>query len=153
MSSSRSAVLTENSIAELEEQFGDALSIQNEWIEVPRRAFSSSDDNEVITIPRELNSIATLRFLGLSKESANQTWSRYSTFLQTGDDDDILSFVLGTVEGGQDTGSIDDYDWVVAMRTMGAGKVLRNRIMTPGFDFVRLTKSPKAWVLETIEER
>ena len=149
---SRSTVLTEDSVSELGERFGKFLSIQGEWINVPRRALSSSEDDEIIAIPRELNSIATLRFLGLSKDSANQTWSRYSRFLQTGDDD-IISFALATVDGGQDTASTENDDWIAAMRTMGAGKILRNRIMTSGFDFIRHTKTPKIWVLQTLKER
>lgn len=152
MWSSRLTVLTEDSVTDLKERFGNSLSIQEEWIQVPRRAFNSSKDNEVIAIPRELNSIATLRFLGLSKSSADQTWSRYSEFLKTGDDD-IISFALGTVTGGQDTDITNDEDWIVAMRTMGARKILRNRIMTPGFDFIRLNKTPKTWVLQTFKER
>lgn len=152
MSSFRSAVLTEDSVTELSERFGNSLSIEEEWISVPRRAFSSSEDDEIITIPRELNSIATLRFLGLSKDSAHQTWNKYSRFLEFGDDD-VISFALGTVEGGQDTVSTDHDDWIVAMRTMGVRKVLRNRIMTSGFEFIRLTKTPKRWVLQTFKER
>lgn len=152
MSSSKMTVLTEDSVTYLGERFGSSLSIQEEWIQVPRRAFNSSEDNELIAIPRELNSMATLRFLGLSKASAKQTWSRYSNFLKTGDDD-IISFALATVRGGQDTGSVDDEDWIAAMRSMGARKVLRNRIMTPGCDSIRLTESPKIWVLQTFKER
>ena len=110
MSFSRSTVLTEDSVSELGERIGKSLSIQGEWINVPRRALGSSEDDEIIAIPRELNSIATLRFLGLSKDSANQTWSRYSRFLQTGGDDDIISFALATVNGGQDTASTENDD-------------------------------------------
>ena len=65
MSSSRLTVLIEDSITYLGERFGSSLSIQEEWIKVPRRAFSTLADNELIAIPRELNSMATLRFLGL----------------------------------------------------------------------------------------
>ena len=102
MSSSRLTVLTEDSVTYLGERFGSSLSVQEEWIKVPRRAFSTLADNELIAIPRELNSMATLRFLGLSKALAKQTWSRYSNFLKTGDDD-IINFALATVRGGVKT--------------------------------------------------
>lgn len=152
MSSSRLTVFTEDSITDLEEQFGSSLSISGEWIQIPRRAFSSADDNEIITIPRELNSKATLRFLGLSKAATDETWSRYAKFLEQRDDD-IFNFAKATVRGGQDTASIDNEDWIIAMRTMGVRKVLRNRIMTPGFESIRLIKTPQAWVLQTFKER
>ena len=57
-------------------------------------------------------------------------------------DDEIISFARGTVRGGQDTDSVEDEDWLLTMRTMGARKALRDRIMTPGHDVLRLTKKP-----------
>ena len=153
MWSSRLTVLTEDSITDLKEQFGSSLSISGEWIQIPRRAFSSSEDNEIISIPRELNSKATLRFLGLSKAAMDDTWSRYAKFLEQYRYEDIIGFAKATVRGGQDTASIDNDDWIISMRTMGVRKVLRNRIMTSGFESIRLTKTPQVWVLQTFKER
>ncbi|CAD6583438.1 MAG: hypothetical protein ASARMPRED_001322 [Alectoria sarmentosa] len=133
MSSSTLTVLTEDSITDLKEH--------------------SSEDNKIITIPRELNSKATLRFLGLSKAATDDTWSRYAKFIEQYRYEDVIGFAKATVRGGQDTASIDNDDWIIAMRTMGVRKVLRNRIMTPGFESIRLTKTPQVWVLQTFKER
>lgn len=127
--------------------------IEGDWIQLPHRAFSSLEDDTITATPRLLNSAATLRFLGLSKSATHETWTRYSKFLETGGEDDIISVALATIRGGQNADSTDDDDWYAAMKSMGASKVLRGRIMTPGFNSIRLSKSPLVWVLQTVKER
>ena len=65
--STRSTVLSEETVADLGELFGPIVFIERDWIHISRRALNSSEEDGSITIPRELNSLATLRFLGLSK--------------------------------------------------------------------------------------
>ncbi len=149
---SRSTTLSEENVADLLEQYGSSLVIEDEWIRIPRRAFSSSGEDDIVAIPRYLNSLATLRFLGLSKDAANATWERYqsSSLYEV---DDIINFAKATVRAGHDTDLVDDNDWIAAMRTMGASEDLRTRIMTPGHQDIRMMKTPMAWVLQTMKER
>ena len=149
---SRSTTLSEVNVAYLTEEFGSFLIIEDEWIRFPRRALGFSDEDDMITIPRNRNSLATLRFLGLSKEAAHATWERYQTSVLF-DVDDIINFAKAKVRAGQDTDSVDDTEWIAAMRTMGASKDLRTRIMTPGHEDIRMLKTPMAWVVQTMKER
>ncbi len=149
---SRSTTLSEENVADLIEQYGSSLVIEDEWIRVPRRAFSSSGEDDIVAIPRHRNSLATLRFLGLSKEAANATWERYRTSFLF-EVDDIINFAKATVRAGQDTDSVNDTEWIAAMRTMGVSKDLRTRIMTPEHEDIRMMETPMAWVIETMEDR
>ncbi|KAM0795268.1 hypothetical protein BDR22DRAFT_977122 [Usnea florida] len=149
---SRSTTLSEVNVAQLAEQFGSSLVVEEDWIQIPRRALSSSDEDDIVSIPRNHNSLATLRYLGLSKEAASATWQRYHTsFLYN--TDDIINFAKGTVRSGRDTDAVEDNEWIAAMRTMGASKELRTRIMIPEYQNIRLIKTPMAWVLQTMKER
>ena len=152
MSTRSTTVLTEESVADLSKRFGSTVSTEPGWIAIPRRALTSSEEDGSFVVPRDLNSIATLRFLGLSKLAADRTWNRYNEFLDTRYDD-ILDFALGTVKSGDDTISVDDEDWIEAMKSMGIGKDLRRRILTPSYKSIRITKTPQEWILQTITER
>ncbi|KAM0799242.1 hypothetical protein BDR22DRAFT_822549 [Usnea florida] len=151
MSNRSTTVLTEESVADLSKRFGSTVSTEPGLIVIPRRALTSSEEDGSFVVPRDLNSIATLRFLGLSKLGADRTWNRYKDFLDTRYDD-IIDFALGTVKSGDDTISLDDEDWVVAMKSMGIGKDLRRRILTPSYKSIRITKTPQEWILQTITE-
>ena len=150
--STRSSVLTEESLTDLNQRFGSIVSVDEDWIAVPRSALSSSEEDGTVTVPRELNSIATLKFLGLSKRGAENTWNRYKEFLEVRHDD-IINFALGTAKGGHDTFSVDDEDWSSAMKSMSISKDLRRRILNPSYKSIRITKTPREWVLETISDR
>jgi hypothetical protein len=134
---------------------GTLFAIRSNWRAISASSISSgpsSSTDSNVEIPQVLESRATLDFLGFSDEAGDEVWDRYSNACTTHPDMvDLLEFAVAYVDSGQDAVDGTD-DWERAMQSMGVGATLRERIMTPGHDTIRLSRSAKQWVIETMAD-
>ena len=115
------------------------------------------------SIPDQLFSKATLRFLGFSEAGAEQIWNCWVSF--PGPEDDhgreidggpvtFLSFATAHIRGhGSDTGIDEDEAWLATMRDCGIDTELQSAIVDYEDREIRLTESCKYWLLDTIKMR
>ncbi|KZF24881.1 hypothetical protein L228DRAFT_57708 [Xylona heveae TC161] len=96
-----------------------------------------------------LESLETLQYFGFDEPAATKIWDHYQKY-----HDNWLTFmdcVYSYIEGCHDTSGRND-DWDKAMKEMGITKRLRDAILDPEFDEIRLRQTAAFWVLDTIED-
>lgn len=150
---SSTSVLTEDSLLRLSELGYAESAAKAGFIKLLVTSYSSSSEDGTATtsVPTHTDSIAALRFIGLSKAASQAAYQRFCN----AEDDaaDVIDFAIGTAMNGYDAFGDDDAEWVEAMRSMGVNKVLAGRIMTPGFESLRRSKTAREWVLITMQQR
>ncbi|KAK4942169.1 hypothetical protein LTR10_018061 [Elasticomyces elasticus] len=111
-------------------------------------------------VPVSLDSVEAIRFLGFQKEAAEQILHHFRAAYEkegksTTTDPlivyDLVSFATGHLEGRADAW-LPDHDWEGSLKAMGIRKSTRQGICSNKFNFIRFTKSGKAWARETIED-
>lgn len=120
---------------------------QTRSINDPTPSLDTADD-KIISVPKVLYSTSTLQILGFSATTAHdrfQTWNNMDPGLR----DNFGDFFRMTQDWleYQDMDAIapsDDWDGV--MRSLGITEQLRQAILKPGFDEIRLTQSAVQWV-------
>ncbi|KZF24880.1 hypothetical protein L228DRAFT_243619 [Xylona heveae TC161] len=108
----------------------------------------NSKGDKPVTVPSYIESLETLEYFGFEESTANRIWDRYIKYHD--ETLEFMDFVTGHLQGCQDAIAKDD-DWNKAMEEMGIGKRLREAILDPDFDEIRLTGSARTWVLDTIQ--
>ncbi|KAH8812206.1 hypothetical protein F5884DRAFT_843557 [Xylogone sp. PMI_703] len=116
-----------------------------------------------LTVPGELISLATLKYLGYDAETATQLWHRWINwptgppYQETAADiGDILfiDFVTGYLRrGGVDAVDDNDQAWHSCMNGCGISAELQQAIMDPVFRTIRLTESCVFWIRDTMKMR
>lgn len=138
----------------------------------PISATSSSPD--FITIPDTLISLATLIYLGFTKEEAEKIWNKWTNWpfpRETDPDDEdsplgnnplgnmrFIELVLQTLGsddlyGENDTYSDNDEEWYSCMEKHGINDELQSAMMDPDYKSIRLTGSCLYWLRDTMEQR
>ncbi|KAM4057486.1 hypothetical protein HRG_010777 [Hirsutella rhossiliensis] len=113
---------------------------------------SSSDSDESIEIPEDLNSTQFLLFAGFSEDTANVIWQSWNShgierFWVV---DDAKHYVREKGRMRDAVGASDD--WHGSLREMGMSDDFCRRVLDPAFDSVRLTECACFWALDTIDE-
>ncbi|KAI2629282.1 hypothetical protein GGS26DRAFT_560110 [Hypomontagnella submonticulosa] len=133
-----------------------------EYADLPLNDVSTTPDT-YLTIPEELVSLATLKYLGWDDETAAILWNEWTS--RPPDDsawglDDIdgmgfLGFVTdrSTSNGLNDTCDDDDWVWYHYMSHCGINAETQESIMDPCFKEIRLTESCRFWVQDTVDSR
>ncbi|KAL6818446.1 hypothetical protein GGI42DRAFT_310010 [Trichoderma sp. SZMC 28013] len=129
---------------------------------------SQSDSDLYTTIPEELVSLATIKYLGYNDQMAAQIWSKWTAqapgipvpesislgpfelrFIQH-----IVGYSFGhRGDLDSDTDSDDDAKWNEVMDRSGINNETQRAIMDPVFRQVRLTESCQFWIQDTVEMR
>ncbi|KAK4696811.1 hypothetical protein P7C71_g1170, partial [Lecanoromycetidae sp. Uapishka_2] len=148
-----SSVITENSLSRLSELGFSSPEPKDGYISLLCRSYSSSieDDTASLDVPQYLDSEQSLRFIGLSKRASVIAYEQFCASEDPAAE--IVEFAKGHVMRGNDAWGEHDDEWFKAMRMMGVSKVLRARIMTPGFESLRRSKTAREWTLLTMQQR
>ncbi|KAL6872962.1 hypothetical protein J3F83DRAFT_594612 [Trichoderma novae-zelandiae] len=117
------------------------------------------------TIPEELVSLATVKYLGYNDEAATEIWDRWVARFPRGQPiselepvlskpflDPIIGFSYGRRELDVDDDS-NDGKWFECMDQCGINQITQTAIMDPVYNRVRLTRSCLYWIRDTIELR
>ena len=116
---------------------------------------SAADSIPEIEVPEFLESAETYHFVGLTEDVAMMTWLGYRGYMEEFPDEgpyDFMDFALLHIEEAdiEDAGGSED-DWEGCMRAMGVTPKLMAAIMMPEFNDIRLTKSAKWWVKDSMQ--
>ncbi|PTB66896.1 hypothetical protein BBK36DRAFT_1083734, partial [Trichoderma citrinoviride] len=116
------------------------------------------------TIPEQLVSLATIKYLGYNDDSAAKIWHDWTAPIPQGQPipdtdpifempflDPIIGFSYGRKE--LDTWDEDDQKWFECMTRCGINAETQAAIMDPVFRDIRLTQTCLFWIRDTIETR
>jgi hypothetical protein len=128
------------------------------FIRVPRAWLSDSavSPDDYLEVPKDLNSVECLEFVGFDNERArsifdvwqdfNKAWGGTSgTWVM-----DVAADCVGDAAESCDAAGSRE-DWDKALREMGLSADTRERILDPEFSWVRLTETASYWARDTIE--
>ena len=146
MSYTSSSVLTRHARQSLTED-GALLAESTSFIRLSRSAYSSSDDDSVVELPAQVESIETLEWMGFTSEKAKQLFDSWQ--LSQNEEADFWRTIEQSVVSGYDAVHVTD-DWPGAIASMGLSRAFRKRIVAPEFNEIRQTQSAKYWVEETL---
>lgn len=114
-------------------------------------------NESIVAIPEYFDSLQTLEFLGFDKEVAQLIWSTYQEMAKTRSLDEFIHGCIADFwnDFPQDViDAIDEWDeWDEIIVSFGIGDDLRQRIMAPGYEKIRLTQTAHWWITQTIMER
>ena len=137
LSSDASSWLSEN---------GDATEIKTGWLRVrASRLSTSSSDESMVDIPTVLESYQTLRYIGFASGAATTIFETYTAEDQS---IELLEFAKGHVRSFPDATAA--MDWSSAMDRMGINTDLRNLILDPEYEDVRLSQTARFWVIDAL---
>ena len=123
------------------------------WIRIRTAKISSSDDAEAtVDLPSDLDSENTLRFLGFAAETAFKIFDRYVEYRTRFPQMTVFELAKSHVRSCQDVALVTE-DWASALDAMGIQESLRNAILHPDYEAIRLTESASYWVLDTIHAK
>ncbi|PKK50894.1 hypothetical protein CI102_3104 [Trichoderma harzianum] len=118
------------------------------------------------TIPEELVSLATVKYLGYDDQTATQVWSKWIVKAPGNPVPESVSFdqfdlrfidhVVAysyALRGELDTDTDDDTQWIQVMNRCGINEDTQTAIMDPVFRQVRLTETCQFWIRNTVELR
>lgn len=133
----------------------------------PISATSSSLD--FVTIPDTFISLATLIYLGFTKEEAEKVWNKWTNWpypRETDPDDEdspwgnmrFIDFILLHMgsdgsDDDNDTYSENNEEWYSCMVRYGINDELQTAIMDPYFDSIRHTETCLHWLRDSMESR
>ncbi|KAJ5343872.1 uncharacterized protein MYU51_002241 [Penicillium brevicompactum] len=168
---------------------GDAAALQTSGLASPpssegtrrihkRRLNRSSDEEEshlpltpvsmdsmpgcFVTIPEDLISFATLKYLGYNHDMAMRIWHRWTNWSpgpinrECDDPENGIPFIEvaeGNLDHAPDTSDEDDLAWLQCLTQYGMDTEFTNAIMDSKFRQIRLTQSCKFWAQDTIKLR
>ena len=112
------------------------------------------EDEDIVAIPEYLDSLQTMEFLGFNKDQAKWTWEDYQQTQEMFSFKSLIDNAKRNLWSGYSQDAVqEDDDWDEIMRRLCIDGDLRERIMTKGFEQIRLTKTAHAWVRQTIIEK
>ncbi len=105
-------------------------------------------------IPHHEESLATLRYLGFTKEKAAEIWNEW-TNIPSRDRNDFFEHATNHLYDRQDhTDALDDSDdWRAVMDHYGLRKEIQETILNPRFKDIRFTESARDWIFDTMRLR
>ncbi|KAK1249356.1 hypothetical protein MKX07_002872 [Trichoderma sp. CBMAI-0711] len=116
-----------------------------------------------VFIPRELVSLATIKYLGYNDEAAADIWGRWTARFPSGQPQElepvlgkpflnpIIEFSYYRFDLDADDG--DDSKWLDCMGQCGINQATQTAIMDPVYKRVRLTRSCLHWLRDTMKLR
>ena len=147
-----STILLSSETLQFVSDCGEEVTKTGGWLRLRlSRVSSSSDDDDETTIqlPYELHSQQTLEFLGFSASTASQLFQHFLTTLESFSQTTILDIAKAQIRSSRDA-ALDSDDWRLALDSMGIKPSLKDAIMDPYFDAIRLTKTATFWVVDTM---
>ncbi|KAG5978140.1 hypothetical protein E4U55_006350 [Claviceps digitariae] len=120
---------------------------------------SSMDSGDSYTnIPDAIESLATIRYLGLTDAKAYQVWTQWADVRAENDSDyeiTFIEFIVGCLTPSVKDDPCEDNDdqWYQSMDQYGINDELQEAIMDPRFKDLRLSNSCFSWVRNTVEAR
>ena len=132
-------------------EIGEEIVVTRGWLRLRTSevSSSSSDSNATIDIPQALETAETLRFLGFTSTATEAIFNRFEQACTDFPESTILDFAKGRVRSSTDASTTED-DWASAIDRMGINTALRDQIIDQRFEDLRLTKSARFWVLDTV---
>ncbi len=148
--SSRNRILSDRARQTLS-HLGEELPTGEGWqvIRVVAVSESSSDSDASVNIPEVLESPEAMQFLGFTETAAAAIYARYLQGSVAYQDEEIIEYAKGCIRSGTDAGTQSD-DWDAAIASMGIRSDVRQQIMDPRFQHIRLTANAMHWVRDTI---
>lgn len=112
--------------------------------------FSSTNSRDSVDIPEDFNSKEFLLFAGFTGHVASQIWDAWQ---KRGDRqdwliDDARHYIRAAARKHDAVERSDDWD--LALREMGLDDRLRQAILHPDFESIRLTGCACSWALDTV---
>lgn len=153
MSLTSKKVLSPDALETLSDLGEPARLLLNGWRSISVSSYSSTDTVATIALPEDIDSIAGLEFRGFTAEAAASTREQYKKAREEYAPFDIIKYATGYIRAARDSRNDDREEWKEAMRDMGMDEKTCDRIVTPGFDDIRLCQTAKYWVLETVKDR
>ncbi|KAI9702948.1 MAG: hypothetical protein M1836_008162 [Candelina mexicana] len=140
---------------------GFQTTLENGWRTIPIASYmheSPLNEGATIKVPDNLESRQYFEFLGFTEEESQTLWDRYEACYdecyQLANTHQMATYRLRyRANAYHDRADEEGSDWEGAMKSMGLAETLRSRIMTPGFENIRLTKNVRAWAMKSIKER
>lgn len=130
------------------------IYIGKRWITTALTA--SGTDNTRECIPKTIESVETLQYLGLTQSAASEAFGVFTQKSEITVDIDIefVTWAKRHVEKFPDCSREDAASvWDDVMRTMGLQHLWRNAILDPRFAIIRQEHTAKYWVIQTMEEK
>ncbi|KAF3921780.1 hypothetical protein AA313_de0202093 [Arthrobotrys entomopaga] len=124
-----------------------------EFIDLEQSVFRTPDDNteEGIEVPINYESPESLEFVGFSPEKAAELWAIWDAIPLSRKS--LRQFALGFVRrppaSYRDSFGAAD-DWEGSLDQLGVSTKLRDAIMSPGFESIRVTASCQYWVVDSM---
>ncbi|KAK6525347.1 hypothetical protein TWF694_005486 [Orbilia ellipsospora] len=136
----------------------DLSAVSHEYIDLEHgvlRTPGNSEDQEYIEIPDSFESLEALEFVGFSPDMAKEIWGQWNAFSEetrylTSFRKFAMSFVKNPGDSFQDSYSLQD-DWSRSLEQLGVSTKLRDAIMLPASDSVRVTASCQFWVEDSMK--
>ena len=117
------------------------------------RALSPSADDAVISVPRILQSTATLDFLGFTEAASAEIFETFQmNSKHPGYVKDMFAYARAHVNIAEYYSRRKD-DWASIIEEMGIRPAVRDQILDDRFKELRMTESARFWVLDTIKAK
>jgi hypothetical protein len=139
---------------------GSPINLKNGFRTVSRSTISSYDSDDTIEIPDLLNSSQSLIFCGLQKEVAEDLYERWLKRQEDvrpgelGHGEDVIGYAIDYIKDRARVKNAfwESDDWDSALKHQGINHRVRNGILNPYYDNLRLSRSAAEWALDTLDE-
>jgi hypothetical protein len=139
--------------------FDDASSVSGDR-RIIRAAISLRTDDsaweEPIDIPLKLYSTESRRFVGFKRSAAEEIMRRFRhpVIEHSNMAIDFVAFMDGFLRDCPQNafGAASDDEWDAALKQMCVKRAVREGILDPDFENLRMCKSAKEWAIETVED-
>jgi hypothetical protein len=137
--------------------FNEDPTPENGFIRLSHGSYSEwseeSDWASTVEIPELLESVQSLRFMGMKKRVCQQIYSNWVGAIRDFPNMpvDFFNFIEATIMGAPTDAMTLADDWDAALKDIGMNKATREAILDPRFINMRLTRSAKEWALDTAD--
>jgi hypothetical protein len=139
---------------------GSPISLRDGFRTVSRSTISSYNSDDTIQIPDLLNSSQSLTFCGMQKEVAEnlyERWLRKQEDVRPGElgyGEDVIGYAIDYIKDRARVKNAfwEGDDWDSALKHQGINQRVRNGILNPYYDNLRLSRSASEWALDTLDE-
>jgi hypothetical protein len=129
------------------------------FICIPTRAYTDSALIEILEIPKYLNSVEFLMFVGFYFSTAHAIFNEWEmTKTEDGDLEGVpvgmlIDCALSWIRKKAKIFDVTEAEenWDECLRNMGLSADFRDRLLDPSFDWLRLSKSASHWAIDSIE--
>jgi len=105
--------------------------------------------SEEVDIPLHLNSIESLRFIGLKKSAAEQVLRNFNS--EGAHISELIDIATGHLAGKPDAVNPGD-NWLTTLKQVGFRRSTREGICDPEFNNLRFSKTARQWATETMQD-